>query len=162
MKDEEKQKNYELAEKLLSEQNFSAAVIAGGVATLVAAAAYGYIVARFSIVYGFAAAGVGIVIGQAMQIAGRGIEMRFSVVAAVYTIIGCALGNLINVTALLHSPIDTVQNTSVSDLAGRAASEISFVHLVYWFVAVFAAVFFARRALSRADRLALGMYELRD
>jgi hypothetical protein len=41
MKQEDKQRNYELAEKLLSEQNFAAAVVVGAVATLLAAALYG-------------------------------------------------------------------------------------------------------------------------
>jgi len=141
MRDEKKQENYELAERLLAEQNFSAAVIAGAVATVLAVVGYAAIVGKFPVVYGFAAAGVGIVIGQAMQIAGRGIEMKFSVVATAYTIIGCVVGHL---------------------LMARTFSGITFVHFVYWFVAVFAAVFFARRALSRADRLALGMHALRD
>ena len=43
MHDDEKQKNYELAEKLISEQNFAAAVIAGTIAMLLAAVAYGIV-----------------------------------------------------------------------------------------------------------------------
>lgn len=63
MNDEEKQRNYELAEKLISEQNFAAAVIVGALATLLAAAAYGIIVETWPFSYGLAAAVVGIVIG---------------------------------------------------------------------------------------------------
>lgn len=138
MDDAEKQKNYELAEKLLAEQNFAAAVIAGAVATGIAVFAFVIVVARWPIAYGFAAAGLGIIIGLAMQFVGRGIATKFSVVATVYTLIGCVVGDLI------------------------VGMSISGVHLVFWFVAVFAAVFFARRALSRADRLALGLLKLRD
>jgi len=166
MDDAEKQKNYERAEKLLAEQNFAAAVIAGAVATVIAVLAYGIVVAALPIAYGFAAAGVGIIIGLAMQFVGRGIEMKFSVVATVYTLIGCAIGNTFNVTALSpanrDSAIDALRESSLSDIAERVVSGISGVHLVYWFVAVFAAVFFARRALSRTDRLALGLLKLRD
>ena len=71
-----------------------------------------------------------------MQFVGRGIAVRFSVAATVYTLIGCALGNLF------------------------VGMSVSGAHFIYWFVAVFAAVFFARRALSRADRLALGLLKL--
>lgn len=165
MDDEEKQKNYELAEKLLAEQNFAAAIIAGAVATILAAFAYGIVVAGWPIAYGFAAAGVGIIIGLAMQFVGRGIETKFSVAATVYTLVGCVLGNYFNVTGLspanMNSAIDVFRNHSLPDIAERAVSGISGAHLVYWFVAVFAAVFFARRALSRADRLALGLLKLR-
>lgn len=136
MDDAEKRKHYERAEQLLAEQNFVAAVIAGAVATAIAAFAFVIVVARWPIAYGFAAVSVGIIIGVAMQFVGRGIAVKFFVAATVYTLIGCALGNLF------------------------VGMSVSGVHFIYWFVAVFAAVFFARRALSRADRLALGLLKL--
>ena len=167
MNDGEKQKNYELADKLISEQNFAAAVIVGAVATLLAAAAYGIIVATWAFSYGFVAAGVGIVIGLSMQFLGRGISMNFAVVATVYAIVGCVLGNLFRVIIELAqanatSPIDVLRNDSLSVLAEWSVSDVSFVDLVYWFVAVFCAVFLAKRSLSRSERLAIGLFELRD
>ena len=166
MNDEEKTKNYELAEKLISEQNFAAAVIAGAVATVLAAAAYGISVSKWTFSYGFVAAAVGIVIGLTMQFLGRGISMKFAVLATVYTITGCALGNLFRVIMELArtsatSPVDVLRNNSLLMLAESSISYISFVDLVYWFVAVFCAVFFARRPLSRSERLAIGLLESR-
>jgi hypothetical protein len=158
MDQEEKQRNYEKAEILLSEQNFAAAVIAGAVATVLAAAIYGIVVARWSFSYGFAAAGIGIAIGISMQYLGRGIEMKFAVAAAAYTIAGCFLGNVFRVV----SPLDVFRSNDFSLTAEQSISYISFVDLVFWFIAVFAAVFLARRPLSRSDRLAIGMYELRS
>lgn len=166
MHDEDKQKNYELAERLMSEQNFTAAVIAGAIAMLLAAVAYGLVVEAWPISYGFAAAGVGVVVGFFMGFLGRGISMKFSVMAVVYTIVGCVLGNLfvkiVNlVQATAASPIDVVQSNSLSVLAQWSVSGLSLIHLVFWFVAVFAAVFLAKRPLSRDQRLAIGMLELR-
>jgi dipeptide/tripeptide permease len=160
MKDEEKQINYELAEELISEQKFTAAVIAGAIARLLAAVAYGIVVEAWPISYGFAAVGVGVVIGFFMGFLGRGISMKFSVVAAVYTVAGCVLGNLF-VRIVAASPIDVIQSNSLSLLAQWSVSGLSFIHLVFWFVAVFAAVFLAKRPLSRDQRLAIGMLELR-
>lgn len=167
MDDEEKQKNYDLAAKLISEQNFVAAVIAGAIATLLAAAAYGIAIATWPLAYGFAAAGVGVVVGASMGFLGRGISTKFAVLAAVYTIIGCILGNLFRVViglaqATATSTIDVFRNSSLPVLAERTLYNISFVDLVYWFVAVFAAAFLARRPLSRSERLAIGLFELRD
>ena len=166
MDDAEKQKNYELAEKLISEQDFTAAVIAGAIAMLLAAVACGIVVEAWPYSYGFAAAGVGTVIGFFMGFLGRGVSMKFSVVAAVYTIAGCVLGNLFvkimnqaQVTA--SSPIDVFQGSSVSVLGRWAISGLSSIHLVFWFVAVVAAVFLAKRPLSRAQRLAIRLNELR-
>lgn len=164
MHDEEKQKNYAVAERLFSEQNFVAAAIA--IATLLSAVAYGIVVERWPIMYGFAAAGVGIVVGFSMGFLGRGISSKFSVLAAVYTIAGCFLGNLFariwnRVQAPTSSFADVLQDNSLSDFARWAVSGLSLIHLVFWFVAVVAAVFLAKRALSRSERLALGLYEAR-
>jgi hypothetical protein len=151
MDSEEKQQNYELAEKLLSEQNFTAAVIVGAVATILAAAFYSIIIARWNFSYGFAAAGIGIAVGISMQYLGRGIETKFAVVAAVYTIAGCVLGNMFKIA--LNDPF--------LKLTGWTVSYVSFVELFFWFVAVWFAVFLVKRPLSRSDKLAIGMYELK-
>ena len=167
MKQEDKQRNYELAEKLLSEQNFAAAVIAGAVGTFLAAVAYGIVVALWDFSYSFAAAGVGVVVGISMQYLGRGIETKFAVLASVYTIAGCLLGNvfMIAVTsgrAYEKSPFEIIWDKSLSELAEWAFLHVSPIDVFFWFVAIFAAAFLSRRPLSRSDRLALGMYELKN
>lgn len=167
MNNEEKQRNYELAEALISEQKFAAAVIVGFVAALLAAAAYSITVILWPFSYGFAAVGVGIIIGLWMQFLGRGISMKFAVVAAVYTIAGCVLGNLFTIIiglakATAASPIDVLRNNSLPALAERSVYGVSYVDLVYLFVAVFAAVFLARRPLSREQGLALKTHEMRQ
>lgn len=166
MNDEEKQEHYELAKKLLSEQNFAAAIIAGAVATILAAAAFGAIVATWTFAYGFAAAGVGIVIGHSMGFLGRGISTKFAVAAALYTMIGCALGNLawviINLAqATGTSPIDVLHNKPFPELAMQAVTDGFSIYLVYWFIAIIVAVFLSRRSLSRSDRLAVRLFESR-
>lgn len=166
MHDDEKQKNYELARKLISEQNFSTAVMAGAIAMLLSAVAYGIIVEAWPFSYGFAAAGVGVAIGFFMGFLGRGISPKFSVVAAAYTIAGCVLGNLfVRIWNQAQGPgssiSDVLQNNSLSVLARWSISGLSLIHLVFWFVAVVAAVFLAKRALSRSERLAIGLLEAR-
>lgn len=166
MRDEEKQRHYELAEKLISEQNFPAAVIAGAVATILAAVAYAMVVATWPFSYGFAVAGIGVAVGLAMQFVGQGITTKFAAVAAAYTIAGCLLGDLFRVV-IEHvrgtgtSPIDVLTNNSVSTIAEWSIAQLSLVGLVYWLIAVAAAAFLARRPLSRAQRLAIGVLEMR-
>ena len=167
MHDEEKQRNYELAEKLISEQRFSTAVIAGAVATLLAAVGYGITVATWPIAYGFAAAGVGILIGFPMGYLGRGIETKFAVAAVLYTLVGCVLGNLFRVIIVLAqatgaSPIEVLRNEPLPLLVKQATSNVFSIALLYWLIAVFAAVFLCKRPLSRSDRLAIGLFKLRE
>jgi hypothetical protein len=60
------------------------------------------------------------------------------------------------------SPFVVLQDNSLPELADWSTSGLSFIHLVYWFVAVVCAVFLAKRPLSRSDRLAIGMFEMRS
>jgi large-conductance mechanosensitive channel len=166
MDQEDKQRNYELAEKLLSEQNLAAAVIVGAVATLLAATIYGIIVAKWNFSYGFAAAGIGIAVGISMQYLGRGIEMKFAVTASVYTIAGCILGNIFGTVMRLPienaiSTFDVFRSHAFSVLSRWSISYVSFIDLVFWFVAVAAAVFLVKRPLSRSEGLAISMYEMK-
>lgn len=167
MNEEERRKNYALAERLLAEQNFAVAVLAGAVAALLAAAGYGIVVEVWAFSHGFAAAGIGLVVGLAMQFLGRGIEGRFSAAAAVFTIAGCLLGNLFTVILRLArvsaaSPIDVIRTNPLSELVNHAISGFGLGQSVYWLVAVACAVFLAKRPLSRAERLAIGLLDLRD
>ena len=167
MKDEERQAHYERAENLLGEQNFTAALVAGGVTTLMAAVAYGLAVSAWAYAYGFAAAGVGIVIGLTIGFLGRGIATRFGVLAGACTVISCLLGNLVRLVMEISQqssawPAEVLEGESLPGLLEQSLSGFSAVDLVYLLIAVFAAVFFAKRPLSRADRLALGLYAMRD
>ena len=167
MDQEDKQRNYELAERLISEQNFAAALIAGAVATLLAAAIYGITTAIWDFSYGFAAAGIGIAVVISMQYLGRGIKMRFAVAASVYTIAGCVLGNVFRVVtqqmrANAISTLDVFRSNELSVVAGWSVSYVSFIDLVFWFVAVWFSVFLVKRPLSRSERLAIGMYEFKS
>ena len=87
--------------------------------------------------------------------------------AAFYTLGGGVLGNLLWAAlpvrvAAARTLLDALRNHSLSDLAGQVISRVSFFEFLSWFVAVFAAVFLARRSLSRSERLAVGLFELRD
>ena len=146
MNQDDKQRNYELAKNLISEQNFTAAVIMGAVAALLAAAIYGITTSLWDFSYGFAAAGIGIAVGIPMQYLGRGIKTKFAVAASLYTIAGCVLGNVFRVVVGLArarrtSPLDVFQSSEYSVLTELAVSYVSFVDLIFWFVAVFAEPF---------------------
>lgn len=167
MNDDEKQQHVERAETLLSQQNFAAAAVVGAIAAVLAATAYGIVVVKWPVVYGFAAAAIGVVVGASMQFLGRGIETKFAVLAAVYTIAGCLLGQLCCVVLQLAvgssgSLAGVFRNNSIAAIVEQARHALGALHLLYWFIAVLAAVFLARRPLSRTDRLAIGLYRLRD
>jgi len=63
--------------------------------------------------------------------------------------------------ATATSPVDVPGNNALSVLDERSVSYFSLTDLVYWFVAVFFAVFLVRRPLTRVQWAAIGMYGLK-
>ena len=167
MEEEEKQRHYALAEKLLSEQNFVPAVIAGAIATILAAGIYGVIaLGSGGVAYSFMAAGIGVVIGLTMQFLGRGISTRFAIVASIYAVLGCILGNLFVVVlyaarANQVSPFDVLLNIPPSELLTWAFAGMGFADMIFWIAAIAAAAYFVKRRLSREEGAALHIYEMK-
>ena len=163
----EKQRNYELAEKLLSEQNFGAAVIAGVVAIILSAGIYGIVKSLSEgLYYTILAAGIGVVIGFTMQFLGRGIDRKFALVASVYALLGCVLGNMFAVVmhvarATVVSPFDVLLNTAISELYRWMFTDLHFADLMFWIIGIGGAAYFARRPLTREEGLALHTYKMR-
>ena len=138
MDQEEKQRNYDLASTLLSEQKFAAAAISGAVAMILAAGLYGAM-ASGGIAFSFMAAGIGVAIGFTMRFLGRGIDTIFAVVASVYAVLGCLLGNLFASVIYVAqvnsiSAFDVFIHTPPNELASWIAADMQFVDLIFWIV----------------------------
>ncbi len=151
----DKQKNYARAEVLLSEQNLVMASVMGAFAAICTALVYGMVVSIWSFSSGFAAAGLGLVIGLSVQYFGRGFQTRFAVLAGLYTIVACSLGSLF----VEASPSQLLKTGDIAEGVQRAISSLTIIDLVFWFVGFIAAVTLGKRTLSRADRLAVDTYE---
>jgi hypothetical protein len=165
MDQQQKQLNYQLAEKLVAEQNIWGAAIFGAAAMVLAAVAYGLIGAG-GFTYSFVAVGIGVFVGLTMQFLGRGIDARFPVLASVYTVGGCLLGNMFTIIIYIAraekvSPFKILLDTPPNELLEWSGSGVQLISLIFWTFAVVAAIFFVKRPLTREERLALGMYEMR-
>jgi hypothetical protein len=90
-----------LNDRLASEQNLGLAVGAGAGAAVAGAAAWAAITVVTEYQIGFMAIGVGFLVGYAVRIAGKGVSTPFGVVGAVFSLIGCGLGNLLTVSAFI-------------------------------------------------------------
>ena len=90
-----------LTERLASEENLGLAIGAGAAAALAGAATWAAITVATEYQIGFMAVGVGFLVGYAVRIAGKGISMPFGVVGAVFSLIGCGVGNLLTVSAFI-------------------------------------------------------------
>jgi hypothetical protein len=90
-----------LRQRLASEQNLVLGAAAGIAASLAGAAAWAAITVATGYQIGFMAIGVGFLVGYAVRALGRGITAVFGFVGAALALLGCAVGNLLAVTALV-------------------------------------------------------------
>jgi len=165
MDQEEKQRNYALAEKLLAEQNLVAATVFGALAMILAAGFYG-VIGSGGATYSFMSAGIGLAVGLTMQFLGRGIDYRFPLVASILALIGCLLGNMFTLVIYVArsnmvSPFKTLAETPLDVLVGWAVSGVQLISLFFWMMSMVTAIYFAKRSLTREERLAIGLYEMR-
>jgi hypothetical protein len=166
MKPEDKERNYERARVLLSEQNFQAAVISGSIATILAAGIYAAIIVVAGYSVSFMAIALGAIVGLTIQFLGRGIESKFVILASVLAVIGCILGNFFAGLILFarqfgESASEIAARVTLDSIIEFTAATFNPADLVYWLIAVAAASYFAKRPLSRADGLAIYTYENR-
>ncbi len=84
-------------DQLRSEQNLVMATLAGLVAAVVGASIWAAVTVATGYQIGWLAIGIGFAVGIAIRYVGKGIDQVFGVVAAVLSLLGCALGNLLSV-----------------------------------------------------------------
>jgi hypothetical protein len=92
-----------LRQKLESEQNLPLGVLGGIAASFAGAAVWAGVTVVTGYQIGFVAVGIGFLVGFAIRALGKGVTNAFGVVGAVLSLFGCALGNLMAVTALVAS-----------------------------------------------------------
>jgi len=92
-----------LQQRLESEQNLAMGSIGGFVAAVVGAGVWAGITVATGYQIGFMSIGVGFLVGFAVRTLGKGITSTFGVVGATFSLLGCALGNLLAVTAMVAS-----------------------------------------------------------
>lgn len=153
-----------LAEQLLSQQNFVNGTAAGIIAMLAAAVGWGVITVMTGYNYSLVAIGVGLLIGYAIQLGGKGLSARYSAVAAVLSVLGCAGGNLMagviyEAQYMDADVLDVLFTLTAEDIVAFYSETLAFMDLVFWLVAVAASWQFAQRRLTDEEAMALYTYE---
>ncbi len=86
---------------LESEQNLPLGVVAGTVASLAGAGVWAGFTVATSYQIGFMAIGIGFLVGFGVRSFGKGITSIFGIISAALSLLGCALGNLLTVSAMV-------------------------------------------------------------
>ena len=89
--------------RLRDEQNLLAGLAAGAVAALIGAVLWAVITNVTGYQIGFMAIGVGFMVGYAVRIVGKGMDQTFGIGGAVLALLGCAVGNVLAILAIVAS-----------------------------------------------------------
>jgi len=87
--------------ELRAKQNFSMALVGGLAVAVIAAAVWALITTATNYPIGWMAVGVGLLVGGAVRMLGRGIDRSFGYLGATMSILGCLLGSLLSACTIV-------------------------------------------------------------
>jgi hypothetical protein len=106
-----------IGERLLAEQNFGGAVLAGGIAALAGGTVWAVLTVQTQYQIVWMAIGMAFLVGLAVRVFGKGFDSVFGAVGAVWSVVGCLIGNLLAVYGFIG------QHEGASVLSVMAAIE---------------------------------------
>lgn len=145
-----------LQQRLDSEQNLLLAILAGGVASLAGAGVWAGVTVVTGYQMGFMAIGVGLAVGWAVRMAGRGTAGVFGAVGATLSLLGCALGNLLTVTAVVAKNegvplLDALGQLDPALVRDLMVAFFDPMDLLFYGIAIYEGYRFSFRRLSSAE-----------
>ncbi len=102
-------------ESFQSEQNLVMGTLAGLVASVAGAGTWAAITILTEYQIGFMAIGIGLLVGFAVRFTGKGISQSFGIVAALMSLVGCVLGNVLTITYF----VSVSEEMAFMDLLGQ-------------------------------------------
>ena len=145
-----------MMQELKADQILSFGIVGGIVAATIGATIWAIITAVTNFQTGWMAVGVGLLVGYAVRISGKGIDKTFGVAGAALSILGCVVGNLLTACIL----ISRNQNIPFHDLLSRLNPEIVVeimkvtfnpMDVLFYAIAVYEGYRFSFRRLSKEE-----------
>ncbi len=145
-----------LRQRLESEQNLLLAAAGGLGASVLGAGVWAGVTVVSGYQIGFIAIGIGFLVGFAVRSLGKGITSTFGVLGAALSLLGCALGNLLAVTALVAREQGVAFLDAVSELSPSLIQELMVaffgpMDLLFYAIALYYGYKLAFRQLTGED-----------
>ena len=142
--------------RLKSEQNLMLAIVAGGAAALVGASIWAAITAATSFQIGWMAVGVGVLVGYAVRMFGKGVEKLYGFVGAGWSLVGCATGNLLAVLGVISNQrsvpfFSLVEKLNPEIIVNLMQATFNPMDLLFYGIAVYEGFKFSFRQVTEAD-----------
>lgn len=145
---------------LESQQNFPMATVAGVVAALLGAAAWALVTVSTKHQIGWMAVGVGILVGFAVRIVGKGISSKFRILGAGCAFLGCLLGNLFTTCGFLADQAPFFQvlfNVLTNPFIALELMKVTFqpMDVLFYGIAIYEGYQFSFRPITDEELAAL-------
>ncbi len=143
------------AEKLIAEQSVRAAVTSAAIAIIVCNILWLYTASAFGRYFPWIAILQGVAIGFSVRVAGRGLDWRFPLVAALAAWVGAFTGNLFIALAFTAAQNAAIDQGWWPILTSFLMNTVTAIDVIYAFCAVAIAIFYSKRRLNRHEVFAL-------
>ena|ERR1041384_2133915 len=148
-------------QRIRSEQNLILGVVAGAAAALTGACVWAVITVVTHFQIGWMAVGVGFLVGYAVKTFGKGIDRSFGIVGAVWSLIGCAAGNLFTIVGTIANeqniPIMSIlEKLDLDIIASLMQATFNPMDVLFYGIAIYEGYKFSFRQLTQADLLKIG------
>ncbi len=143
------------AEKLIAEQSVRAAVTSAAIAIIVCNILWLYTASASGKYFPWIAILQGVAIGFSVRAAGRGLDWRFPLVAALAAWVGAFTGNLFIALAFTAAQNAAIDQGWWLILTSFLVNTVTAIDVIYAFCAVAIAIFYSKRRLNRHEVFAL-------
>ena len=145
-----------LQQRLESEQNLPLAAVGGLGASILGAGVWAGVTVASGYQIGFMAIGIGFLVGFAVRSLGKGITSMFGVLGAALSLFGCALGNLLAVTALVAREqgigfLDALSQLNLGLIQELMVAFFGLMDLLFYAIALYYGYKLAFRQLTEED-----------
>jgi hypothetical protein len=141
-----------------AKQSLSTALMAAVAAAVVAAVVWALITMTTSYHAGWMTAGVGVLVGGAVRMMGRGGDRSFGYLGAAVSVVGCLLGNLLSVCAVVAAQENLSALSVLTYLCSKPAvipaamvATLQPLDLLFWGVGIYAGYRLSFRRTPRAE-----------
>ena len=160
----DKEATPEYGRRLLAAQSVRNAIMASLIAIIVFSVIWMMLSNLVGVIYPWMTMIMGIVIGLAVRRAGRGLDWRFPVIAALFAVVGSLVGNVVVAASFTAPQLETTTLNVLTSLTVMTwpvffDEVMTPADLVFALFAAGLAAFYANRRLNRTQVLALRYME---
>lgn len=150
--------------ELESRQNFTLAVMAAVVTSVVGAGIWAAVTVAIEMKIGWMAVGVGFLVGISVRTLGHGVRPIFGYLGAAFAFLGCALGNYLSIVGFIASAegmgyMEVFRAIELTMIPGLMTSTFQSMDLLFYGIAIYEGYKFSFREITEAQIVGLGSGE---